>query len=356
MTTSIPCGPAGGPDASRPHATASLETMVQDWAHETFAENLVISGITGSVAAELSNTTSNLDAWVVLDDVGYPIDRPAIRERHRHSGLTIKALLIRKSEWSRLVRRIAQIDLSVRSRDSVSLESVMNSKRLSGNEQFDKLITNEVKQTYMERLLAGQRDTSLSLFLDYIGALEDGEPALITELLQSIFRSELECALILRGDTYRNTKWLPKRIRRNGELATKYYTTYRDLLLRPETLGTAAWTEWMNTVWSRHHDIQRDILFGDRKMVTMRIDQVMPGVRSACRDVAKPLFILKIDDQYFCKTTDRQFELSELAACLACQPSAAAQAGELAVPTGATTVQLEKAYGSLARFGLLTIQ
>ncbi|WP_147112997.1 hypothetical protein [Tateyamaria sp. syn59] len=353
---------AGGSDKSvavtrpSPAVSTGAENTVQSWARETFAESLVISAITGSTAAELSNTTSNLDAWVVLDDVSYPMNTPSVRQSYNHAARNIKALLMRKSEWSRLIRHLEKIDLSVHSQESISLESVMNSKRLYGNEQFDELITNEVRQTYAERLFDGQRDMSLSLFLDYLGALEDGEPALITELLQSLFRSELECLLIQKGDTYRKAKWLPKRLRRKSELAEKYYATYRNLLLRPEALGTPEWTDWVHEIWSCHQVVQWDILFGRREMVSLSNGDAVSGLQVPSHNRSSPLFILQINDRYFCKTVDRQFELSELAACLACQPKLRGSNGQIKLPPEVTTAQLEQAYGSLARSGLLRLQ
>ncbi|MBY5935058.1 hypothetical protein KUV51_18785 [Tateyamaria omphalii] len=272
-----------------------------------FGENLKIGLITGSVAAGVANSRSDLDLVIVLDDCSALIDGDCGFKAFNIEGMRADTLIMTQACLKRVISLIPKQSFKDYTKDNMCVEKLMNADVVFGHDAYEDVIDDTVALEFRKRLFLGQRQISWGIFDDYIGMCLEKNDVGRVEMLQALVRNELECFLIQSGSTFRKTKWISKKLEALGQRGDPYTKFYRDTLLTVPSLDEPALTNWEADVWNFQRKIQLNFLFEDLA------DKVLTGSAPCASDEdtsAMRYLIVGAGGRYFLQNVNGNYELS----------------------------------------------
>ena len=295
-----------------------LHKALNEYFEAKFGENYRIGLITGSVAAGVANSRSDLDLVIVLNDYSSVVRQECDFKAFNVKGRKADALVMSLKFFKHLISLINHQRFKDDTRENMSIEKIMNSAVVFGCDIYDEVIDDRVRAEFGQRLFLAQRHISWGIFDDYVGMCVEKNSIGRVEMLQNLIRNELECMLIKTGNTFRKTKWISKKLEGLGAAGEEYLKFYREKLLIVPGLSDSNLTPWEVEIWNFQRKIQLNLLFGgfgdqaSGTSLSKRTSNTIDG-----NETTIAYLIVKNGSRYFLQSFNGNYEVSATAASIA---------------------------------------
>jgi len=201
-----------------------LKNSCAAYFHNTFSSDADVLAITGSHAAGLANSKSDLDLILLTKPESRLDDRVGEYINCQIDGVMSEILIVDPKMLSNIARRLSQGDISEYNPQDILLnEKIVSAIPVIGHEHWGEYFHAFDVSVYRSLLCEYHLKRSSAYFDDMIGSYAEGDLLLAVDALRITLSSSLEAFLCRSGDTYGKRKWLSKRIVRcpDADFSTK---------------------------------------------------------------------------------------------------------------------------------------